>query len=90
MAERRSDGLRFGRLAYDATILVSIVAIAYYAGRLAQRIDGMSTRGGVPISMEADSRLKELESRETEQDRRITNVEVLVTRCEPRKEVAKE
>ena len=66
---------RIWRYLYDGAMLVFVIGLAFYAGKLTQRIEGMSQRGGVQISMEADRRLADLEASKREHERRIDSLE---------------
>ena len=68
-----NDKLRF---IYDAGIALFLLGLAFQAGVLHNKVDTMSKRGGVPISMEADQRLTRIETDLLSLERRIS-------RCEP-------
>ena len=64
------------RVGYDVAVLGGLTAMAFYAGKIDERVARiMSQRGAVQISMEADSRLTKLEQQVVENDRRLDSLE---------------
>ena len=76
MAEPGRDKVR---IALDAGIILSVIALAFYAGILTQQVadvrEAVNTRGRVQISIEASNRLTALETNAVRQDMRLAEIE---------------
>ena len=76
MAEPGRDKVR---IALDAGIILSVIALAFYAGILTQQVadvrEAVNTRGRAQISIEASNRLTALETNAVRQDMRLAEIE---------------
>ena len=67
------------RIVIDAGFVLSIIALAFYAGVLTQRVndlrEAVTTRGRVQISIEASERLTALENNNRRQEMRLLDIE---------------
>ena len=67
------------RIVVDAGVVLSIIALAFYAGVLTQQVndlrEAVTTRGRVMISIEASERLTVLENNARRQDMRLLEIE---------------
>jgi hypothetical protein len=70
-----SENGRGLRIAIDTVVFIWLIGVSFVAGKQVQRLDNMSQRGGVQISMEADRRLTVLETNSAEHARRIERLE---------------
>lgn len=57
--QRNGRGLR---IVIDTSLLLSTIALAFWTGKLYQKVEGMQVPGGVPISIEARERLTKIET----------------------------
>ena len=76
MADKPNGKLR---IVIDAGFVLSIIALAFYAGVLTQQVndlrEAVTTRGRVMISIEASERLTTLENNSRRHDMRLLDIE---------------